>query len=77
MLNDFSREFREGMVPDAKTKGLRRPNVLGDLGASSPEHWDWGGWRDNIAPDGLLLLYATDEGALQRLIDYETKEMKD
>jgi Dyp-type peroxidase family len=72
-LNSFSLEFIEGMapLPVAEKQVPRRTNVLGDLEASSPEFWDWGGWRDRRDIDGVLLLYAVDDDALKKLIDIE------
>ena len=65
-LSSFSLEFIEGMAPQpaSKTQIPRRTNILGDLGASSPAHWDWGGWDKNRDIDGLLLLFATDDESL-------------
>jgi Dyp-type peroxidase family len=76
-LNSFSLEFIEGMAPQpvSKTQIPRRTNVLGDLEASSPEFWDWGGWSKNRDIDGLLLLFAADEISLKKLIDAETEGM--
>jgi len=77
-LNAFASEFLEGMSPEP-TAGMaqRRSNVLGDLGASSPQHWEWGGWEKNRDIDGLLLLFAADDTSLQHLIDAETRAMAD
>ena len=76
-LNSFSLEFIEGMAPQpvSKTQIPRRTNVLGDLEASSPEFWDWGGWSKNRDIDGLLLLFAADEISLKKNIDAETEGM--
>jgi Dyp-type peroxidase family len=76
-LNSFSLEFIEGMAPlPVNTQIPRRTNVLGDLEASSPEHWDWGGWTKRRDIDGVLLLYAADEPSLQKLIDAEKAAMQ-
>ena len=73
-LNSFSLEFLEGMAPKRtpETPIPRRTNILGDLGASSPECWDWGGWKEKREIDGLLLLFAADEKSLQKLIEIES-----
>jgi deferrochelatase/peroxidase EfeB len=47
----FSEEFLEGMAGDAN-----RTRRLGDVGASAPDLWDWGG-RDR-EPHVAVLLYA-------------------
>lgn len=72
-LNSFSLEFIEGMAPQPVSKSQipRRTNILGDLGASSPACWDWGGWNKNRDIDGLLLLFATDEKSLDEQIKIE------
>jgi len=76
-LNSFSLEFIEGMAPQpaSKTQIPRRTNILGDLEASSPEFWDWGGWNKNRDIDGLLLLFASDEISLEKLIEAEREAM--
>ena len=76
-LSDFSFEFREGMAPKpaAASTAPRRSSLLGDIGPDSPENWDWGGWKDSAPIDGVMLLYATDEAALQRLIAHESGAM--
>jgi Dyp-type peroxidase family len=72
-LNSFSLEFIEGMAPQpaSKTQIPRRTNILGDLGASSPACWDWGGWSENREIDGVLLLFAADEKSLDEQIEIE------
>lgn len=76
MLNGFSPEFLEGMAPRATASGSsRRTSVLGDLGDSSPEFWEWGGWKENGNIDGMLLLYAGDKSSLKALVDAEIKAM--
>src|SRR5215831_5941427 len=76
-LNSFSFEFLEGMAP-ARSPGVpipRRTNVLGDLEASSPERWDWGGWKEETRDiDGLLMLFAEETG-IDQLIQDEMKAM--
>jgi Dyp-type peroxidase family len=77
-LNSFSLEFIEGMAPQpaSKTQIPRRTNILGDLGASSPACWDWGGWNQSHDVDGLLLLFAADKDSLDKLIDAEQEELR-
>jgi Dyp-type peroxidase family len=72
-LNSFSLEFIEGMAPQpaSKTQIPRRASILGDLGASSPACWDWGGWNRHRDIDGLLLLFAADETSLDDQIKIE------
>jgi Dyp-type peroxidase family len=76
-LNSFSFEFLEGMAP-ARAPGIpipRRTNILGDLGDSSPKHWDWGGWNEKTRDiDGLLMLFA-EKGKLEPLIEAEKQAM--
>ena len=76
-LNGFSTEFIEGMAPPPSdpTKLPRRSNVLGDIGKSSPQCWDWGGWEKERKIDGLLLLFAVDEPSLRELVEFETRKM--
>jgi Dyp-type peroxidase family len=76
-LSSFSLEFIEGMAPQpaSKTQIPRRTNILGDLGASSPAHWDWGGWDKNRDIDGLLLLFATDDESLNEQIKIERAKL--
>jgi Dyp-type peroxidase family len=76
-LNAFSAEFIEGMAPPPSdpTKVPRRSNVLGDIGKSSPQCWDWGGWEKEREIDGLLLLFAVDEPSLRELVEIETRKM--
>ena len=78
-LNSFSMEFLEGMAPP-RAPGApipRRANILGDLEASSPEFWDWGGWDEKTRDiDVLLLLFATDETSLKKLIESEIAAMQ-
>ncbi|MCP4620639.1 MAG: peroxidase [Bradyrhizobium sp.] len=77
-LNSFSLEFIEGMAPLPVTENQipRRTNVLGDLEASSPALWDWGGWRERREIDGVLLLYAADDDSLKKLIDTEMEALR-
>ncbi|MES2166876.1 MAG: peroxidase [Pseudomonadota bacterium] len=77
VLNSFSLEFLEGMAPKptAETKFPRRSNVLGDVGESSPEVWEWGGWKESRDIDGMLLLYAPDKTKLLSFIAAEIDAM--
>jgi len=78
-LNSFSFEFLEGMAPapGAGTSIPRRTNILGDLGESSPQHWDWGGWNEKTREiDGLIMLFA-EETAINQLIQAEMAAMAD
>ena len=50
-LNNFSAEFISGMSGDEN-----RSRRLGDVGASSPEYWQWGGPAD--VPDLVAMIYA-------------------
>jgi Dyp-type peroxidase family len=76
ILNSFSFEFLEGMAP-APAPGMpipRRTNILGDLGDSSPDRWDWGGWNEKTRDiDGLLMLFAAKD--LDKLIENELEAM--
>jgi Dyp-type peroxidase family len=76
VLNSFSPEFLEGIAPKPIAAGpARRSSILGDVGDSSPEFWDWGGWNGCRDIDGMLLLYAPDKSALSALIDTEISAM--
>ena len=77
VLHSFSLEFLEGMAPKptAETKFPRRSNILGDLGDSSPEFWEWGGWTQRRDIDGMLLLYAAGESELLSLVEAEINAM--
>ena len=77
-LNSFSLEFIEGMapLPVSETQIPRRTNVLGDLADSSPELWDWGGWRNRRDIDGVLMLFAADDPSLRKMIADETAAMQ-
>lgn len=58
----FSQEFAGGMTT------AHRRRVLGDVDASDPDRWAWGGPRTRPV-DLLLALYARDETALASLHD--------
>ncbi len=53
-LGSFSREFREGMVTD------HRSRILGDFDSSHPSKWQWGG-TNNEKVDMILLVFGKDE----------------
>ena len=55
-LCTFSREFREGMVSD------HRSRLLGDFDSSDPSKWQWGG-TNNEKVDMILLVFGKDEAA--------------
>jgi Dyp-type peroxidase family len=59
VMNGFAAEFRQGMT------NQNRSRFLGDTGESDPCGWAWGG-PDGPPADGLLMLYATDPGLLER-----------
>lgn len=60
ILRTFPTEFQEGMVSEY------RKRVLGDVGASDPLHWQWGGPTEP-AVHVLLMLYAASESELGAL----------
>lgn len=62
VLDTFPLEFEDGMT--TKHKQL----FLGDFGNSAPDNWEWGG-KNTDEVHILLMLYATDAGALQNLQD--------
>lgn len=74
-IAEFALEFLEGMAPKptADAAASRRSNLLGDIGESAPDSWEWGGATD---VDGMLLLYAADEQALHDMIDTEIDAME-
>jgi Dyp-type peroxidase family len=53
VLAGFSAEFLSGMAAEDS-----RSRRLGDVGASAPEHWQWGG--QGSVPHVVLMLYAQD-----------------
>jgi Dyp-type peroxidase family len=55
----FAAEFRQGMTNPNRSK------FLGDTEESDPRGWAWGG-PDGPPADGLLMIYATDPGLLER-----------
>jgi len=62
ILHSFAADFLDGMT------GEFRQRILGDVDASAPERWHWGG-PDSRAIDLALLLYARDTEAITRLYD--------
>ena len=52
-LASFPYEFQLGMHSRAR-------GVLGDCGASAPEHWDWGG-REDTTPDVIVVVFAAND----------------
>jgi Dyp-type peroxidase family len=59
VVTGFAAEFRQGMA------NQNRSRFLGDAEESDPRGWAWGG-PDGPPADGLLMLYATDPGLLER-----------
>jgi Dyp-type peroxidase family len=59
-VGQFSNEFVDGMTTS------HRSRILGDVGDSAPERWDWGGPRTAVV-DAVLLLYAVDAPTLTAL----------
>ena len=59
VVTGFAAEFRQGMT------NPNRSRFLGDAEESDPRGWAWGG-PDGPPTDGLLMLYATDPGLLER-----------
>jgi Dyp-type peroxidase family len=64
VLAAFSNEFVNGMTTPHRTR------ILGDVGASAPENWEWG-WGDGRV-DLALLLYASEDGELDTLEQEQT-----
>ena len=62
VLAGFSLQFREGM-----TTGHRQ-RVLGDIDASAPRYWAWGGPETPVV-DMLVALYAADRPALDAIVE--------
>jgi Dyp-type peroxidase family len=59
VVTGFAAEFRQGMT------NTNRSRFLGDTEESDPRGWAWGG-PDGPPADGLLMIYATDPGLLER-----------
>jgi Dyp-type peroxidase family len=65
----FAPEFIEGIAPPPVGDTIaHRSRILGDAGKSRPATWLWGA-QHNEAVHVLLMLYARDDGALERLLD--------
>jgi Dyp-type peroxidase family len=62
VLQQFSNEFVHGMTTE------HRRRILGDVGESAPENWDWGG-PSSEAVGAVLLLYARDNSELAGLLE--------
>jgi Dyp-type peroxidase family len=62
VLQQFSNEFVHGMTTE------HRRRILGDVGESAPENWDWGG-PSSDAVGAVLLLYARDNSELAGLLE--------
>ena len=62
----FSVEFEDGMVTKHRT------NILGDNGDSEPDKWVWGNPSKDII-HMVLLLYAGDQNALDKLYEEQKK----
>ena len=68
VLQQFSNEFVHGMTTE------HRRRILGDVGDSAPEHWDWGG--PTTEPVGaVLLLYARDASELAGLLEEQSRRL--
>jgi Dyp-type peroxidase family len=65
----LSGELCEGM---AATEHRRR--ILGDVGDSSPDRWEWGGTH-SPEPHILLMLYARDDEALAILLEEQRSRL--
>jgi Dyp-type peroxidase family len=61
VLCTFPLEFQDGIASAARSR------ILGDTGASAPEHWEVGGSRTD-AIHAVLLLFASDEARLDELV---------
>ncbi|HEY3594920.1 MAG TPA: Dyp-type peroxidase [Polyangiaceae bacterium] len=61
-LSTFALEFREGM-----SGSDHRSRILGDTGQSAPSQWVWGS-AARAPIHVMLMLYARDDGALQRFL---------
>lgn len=57
-LQNFTREFREGMTTPHRQK------LLGDFGSSAPANWIWGGPENEVVHILLMVFGATKETAL-------------
>jgi deferrochelatase/peroxidase EfeB len=51
-----------------------RAQALSDTGRNAPDKWLWGG--PDHETDAILLVYARDEGSLDRLLDQRTAEIE-
>jgi Dyp-type peroxidase family len=69
-LRTFAPEFVEGMATE------RRARILGDHGASAPEHWEIGG-QNTVPPHALLIVHAPDEAARDAACDAQRALLAD
>lgn len=63
-LRSFPVAFREGIA------AARRSRILGDLGQSSPDEWEWGG-PTNEAVHLLVMVFAKDTATFERTMAEE------
>ena len=62
LLEGFAGEFVQGM-----SGSEHRQRILGDVGDSSPDRWQWGG-PNTPEPHILFMLYGKDDGVLASLV---------
>ena len=62
LMEAFAAEFTQGMIGSE-----HRQRILGDVGESHPDRWQWGG-RGNPEPHVLLMLYGRDDAVLATLV---------
>ncbi len=65
-LAGFSNEFGEGL-----TGNEHRSRILGDVAENRPSAWQWGGPERPV--DGVLLLYARSEAALEAHVEKQRR----
>ncbi len=65
-IETFPHAFRDGMA------SARRSRILGDVGASHPTHWAWGGPTKPI--DLVLLLYGADAALVEAEVERRRAE---
>ena len=61
-IASFSREFREGMVTDHRTR------LLGDYNSSAPSQWLWGGPK-NEKIDMILMVFGKNESTADKYFE--------
>ena len=69
-VQDFSREFTEGMATD------HRKRLLGDTDEADPEHWKWGGPK-NLGLHAMLFIFAINKGRLKKILDCEAERARE